>query len=145
MFSEISVSDLDWWQFNTVEYDYWELKIAWVSEQTTDLETGKSGLYSQACHQPTAQPLTINIFILAPYTVSLFSWNWTESKRGLLCLWAKAAPSANATLSNVKWTWGAGERGQEMALVVQFRTLLQLRLLLWACCWQHGGSASGEE
>lgn len=74
MFSEVSISDLDWWQFNTVEYGYWELKTAWVSEQTTDLEMGKSGLYSQACHQPIAQPSPINIFLLAPYTISLFSW-----------------------------------------------------------------------
>lgn len=74
MASEIAISALDWWQFNTEESGYWEKKKAQVSEQIIDLGIGKSELYSQSCHWPIVQPSPVPIFFLFPYTVSLFRW-----------------------------------------------------------------------
>lgn len=148
MTSKIPISDLDWWQFNMGESGYREKKKpAQISEQINDLGIGIFGLYSQSWHWPIV--LHQFLFSFFSRTKFLYLGGRTELKRTLLCLWAKTAPSANSTLSNVKWTCSLGERDQAIALtsgVQDPSSAPSPALGPWILhCWLHGHSASTEE
>lgn len=102
MANEIPISALDWWQFNTEESGYWEKKnqhrsvsksLVWELENLGCIPSPVTGLLSNL-HQ-----FLFSFFALTQF---LYLGGRTELKRALLCLWAKTAPSADSTLSNVK-------------------------------------------